>query len=257
MILKLERSGTGRPLVLLHGFPLDRTMWTAQAEHFSSGWDVICPDLRGHGESPAPEGIYEVDTLADDVLETLDSIGVTGPFVLGGLSMGGYVALSIATRFPDRLAGLFLMNTRAAGDAPATAENRQRQAKAIEESGSAIEVVDAMVPKLFSSASLAGRPGLVAATTDQMRRTSPIGIIGTLRGLAIRPDRTGQLGNIRIPTVVIAGPEDQVIPLAEAEAMAAAIPGASLVVIQGAGHLAPMENPEATNRAMAEALASW
>ncbi len=257
MRLSCEVIGAGRPLVLLHGFPLDRTMWSNQTERFASEWRLICPDLRGHGETPAPEGIYEVDSLADDVLETLADLGVTGRFVLGGLSMGGYVALSIAVRFPERLDGLMLINTRAGADSPAVAENRLRQATLIEESGSIAEVVAGMVPKLFAPATVRRSPGLVEATRARMLATKPAGVVGTLRGLAIRPDRTPDLAGFRVPTLVIAGAHDAVIPLEEAERMAEAVPGAVLVVVSEAGHLAPLEDPDATNAAMAEAMASW
>ncbi len=118
MLLDFDDDGPGPVVVLLHGFPLDRTMWSFQRSSVGSIYRLITPDLRGHGHSAAPEGVYSVDAMADDVIETLDALQLTGPVHLGGLSMGGYVALSIAERYPERVKALMLINTRAAGDSP-------------------------------------------------------------------------------------------------------------------------------------------
>src|SRR5262245_23966907 len=114
--MQLGYADTGiRPdVVLLHGFPFSKAMWNEQIRAIGARYRVIAPDLRGHGDSPAPDGVYTMDEMADDVMELLDRLQVTQPFVLGGLSMGGYVALSIALRYPERIRGLMLIDTRAA-----------------------------------------------------------------------------------------------------------------------------------------------
>src|SRR5438270_3134912 len=113
MLLAYEDQGLGPVVVLLHGFPLDHTMWESQLTTLGSLYRVITPDLRGHGKSAAPDGIYPVEDMADDVVELLDSLRITEPIVLGGLSMGGYVAMALAVRHPKRLRGLMLMDTKA------------------------------------------------------------------------------------------------------------------------------------------------
>src|SRR3954471_9509993 len=121
MLLNYSDDGPGPVVVLLHGFPLDHTMWESQIQTLGSIYRVIAPDLRGHGRSAAPDGIYPIDDMADDVVEMLDALRISEPVVVGGLSMGGYVALSLAARYPKRLRGLMLMNTRAGADSPEAA----------------------------------------------------------------------------------------------------------------------------------------
>src|SRR3954469_20533215 len=116
MLLNYADDGPGPVVVLIHGFPMDLSMWEAQRGTLGSMYRVIAPDLRGHGRSAAPEGIYPIDEMADDVVEMLDALRITEPVVVGGLSMGGYVALSMAVRYPKRLRGLMLFNTRAGAD---------------------------------------------------------------------------------------------------------------------------------------------
>jgi pimeloyl-ACP methyl ester carboxylesterase len=250
MRLAFDDIGPGPVVVLIHGFPLDRSMWIHQRSSVGSIYRVILPDLRGHGTTAAPEGVYEVDSMADDVLELLDALQIDGPVVVGGLSMGGYIALSIAARHPERLKALMLINTRASADTPEAARTREGLASRVEASGDVSEAVATMLPKLFSKNTFEHQPALVARTHDRMARTPARAIAGTLRGLAIRPDRTAILAGIEVPTLVLAGAEDAVIPVEEAETMARHIPGAKLVLIPEAGHLTPLENPGATDRAI-------
>jgi pimeloyl-ACP methyl ester carboxylesterase len=256
MWLESQVSGSGPAIVLLHGFPLDRTMWERQISEFAEDFRVITLDLRGHGASPAPDGTYTMDQMADDVLETLDSLGLTEPFVVGGLSMGGYVAMSIAARHPERLKGLMLINTRAKADTPETARIREELAQIVLREGKVDAVVGTMAPRLVSPSTLVNHPELMTRLQEQMNAISPTGVVNTLRGLAIRPDRTEALARFRKPTLMIAGADDLLIPITESNEMAAVIPDANLVVIPHAGHLAPLENPEATNTAIRHFLAS-
>ncbi len=256
MLLHCTDDGPGPVVVLLHGFPLDHTMWDAQRGRIGSVYRVLCPDLRGHGQSPLGDDGASVDAMADDVLETLDHLGLSGPVVLGGLSMGGYVALSIAARHPERLRGLMLINTRSAADTPETARVREGLAQIVESSGQVDPVVGTMLPKLLAPGTAAARPDLAQATSAVMKATAPASVAACLRGLATRPDRTADLSGITLPTLVIAGEHDQLIPRSESEQMARALPHGELVVIPDAGHLAPLENPEATNAAILKYLGS-
>ncbi len=256
MLLNYSDDGPGPVVVLLHGFPLDHTMWDAQRTSIGSVYRVIAPDLRGHGKTAAPEGIYTIDGMADDVIETLDALGLREPLVIGGLSMGGYVALSIAARYPERLRALMLLNTRAGADSATAARGREDTAREVETADSVAKVVDAMLPKLTAPTTPERRPDLVARVQAMMEQTTPRAVAGALRGMAVRPDRTAELARIAVPTLVVAGAEDQVIPLDESRQMAGSIPNARLVVIPEAGHLAPLENPAATDEAIIQFLES-
>jgi pimeloyl-ACP methyl ester carboxylesterase len=229
-------------------------MWTEQLSAVGSIYRVIAPDLRGHGESPAPAGTYTMDEMADDVVELLDALHIDVPIVLGGLSMGGYVALSLVARYPQRVRALMLLDTRAGADTPEAAQNREATARAVLDAGSASTVVAAMVPKLFCKKTLQERPERVESLRAVMERTTARGTAGALRGMAIRPDRRSDLARISVPTLVVVGQDDAITPPAEAEAMAGAIRKARLEVIPDAGHLAPYENYAAVNQVMLEFL---
>jgi len=247
MRLAYTDQGPGPAVVLLHGFPLGREMWKEQTVGIGSIYKVIAPDLRGHGDSPAPEGDYTIDEMADDVIELLDRLGLDEPVVLGGLSMGGYVALSLMARYPRRFRALMLMDTRAAADTPEAAANREGSAQAVLTAGHSGPVVAAMLPRLFARITLEERPERVTPLRELMERNSARGVVGALRAMARRPDRRDALAGIRVPTLVIVGEEDAITPPAEAQALADAIPGARLEVIPASGHLAPYENPAVAN----------
>jgi pimeloyl-ACP methyl ester carboxylesterase len=247
MRLAYTDEGPGPAVVLLHGFPLGRAMWKEQVAAIGSMYRVIAPDLRGHGESPAPDGDYTIDEMADDVIELLDTLGLDVPVVAGGLSMGGYVALSLAERYPDRLRALLLMDTRAAADSPEALANREELAQAVLKAGNPSPAIEAMIPRLFSPWFVENRPELVAPLRRVMERNSARGVVGALRAMAARPDRTHVLAGIRVPTLVLVGEEDAITPPVELQAMADAIPGARLEVVPRAGHLAPYENPPVAN----------
>ena len=256
MMLRFASEGAGRIVLLLHGFPLDHTMWEGQRAAIGQNYHVIMPDLRGHGQTEAPDGIYPIDDMADDVIELLDSLKITEPVVVGGLSMGGYLALSLAVRYPKRLCGLMLIDTRAASDTKEAARAREQLASSLERGGEVEGATSVMIGRLFADSTRVRHPEIVSRTSEVMRKTSPRAIIGCLRGMAVRPDRTNDLGRITIPTLVMAGEADLVIPLAESQSMAAAMPNAELVIIPDAGHLAPLENPPVANAAILRFLGS-
>jgi pimeloyl-ACP methyl ester carboxylesterase len=254
MLLAYDDYGPGPVVVLLHGFPLNRKIWSAQEGSVGSMYRVIAPDLRGHGESAAPQGVYTMDAMADDVIELLDALQITEPVVLGGLSMGGYVALALMARHPGRFRALMLFDTRAAADTPEAAANREELARIAETTGSTKHVVDAMIPRLFSEETRTHRAQLIPPVRAGMERVPARAIAGALRGLAQRPDRTALLPSIAVPTLVLVGEHDAITPAEESRQMAAAIPGARLAIIPLAGHLAPLENPEASNAAILDFL---
>jgi pimeloyl-ACP methyl ester carboxylesterase len=250
-----EANGTGRPVLFIHGFPLNRRMWAPQIEFFSIQVQVIAPDLRGHGESEATEGPFEMEMLAEDCHALLESTGVTQPVVLCGLSMGGYITLAFYRKYPERVAGLVLAATRAGADSEAGKQNREKAAREAQEKG-VTSIVDGMLPKMLAPGTYQHRPELVKRVREIMAQTSVGGVIGALLGMKDRPDSTPLLGGIRVPTLVLHGADDQIIPPGEAEAMHAAIHGSQLEIVPGAGHLLNLEQPERFNVALAAYLAS-
>lgn len=254
MLLAFSDEGAGPAVVLLHGFPLNRSMWDAQVPALVGTHRVIRPDLRGHGESPAPDAVYTMDLMADDVVEMLDGLGIVEPVVLGGLSMGGYVALALALNHPARVRGLILADTRAAADSPEAAARREETARSVLKTGDLGELVETMVPRLFCRSTFRDRPGLIPPIKAAMEQTTPAGVAGALRGMACRPDRRDRLNGIACPVLVVVGEEDVISPPDEARAIADALPDARLAVIPRAGHLAPCENPDAFNPAVLDFL---
>jgi 3-oxoadipate enol-lactonase len=247
MRLAFLDEGPGPAVVLLHGFPLSSAMWKEQEHGVGSIYRMIAPDLRGHGGSPAPDGVYTMDEMADDVIELLDTLSLDEPVVVGGLSMGGYVALSLVVRYPARVRGLMLMDTRAGADSPEAAQKREEMARAVIAADNAGLVVDSMLPRLFAKTTRELRPERVAILREVMEQTSPRGIAGALRGMACRPNRLAALASIAVPTLVLVGEEDVITPPSEAQALADAIPGARLEVVPESGHMAPYENPAVAN----------
>jgi pimeloyl-ACP methyl ester carboxylesterase len=225
-------------------------MWNEQLRGIGARYRLIAPDLRGHGESPSPDGVYTMDEMADDVIELLDRLGLTQSVVLGGLSMGGYVALSIALRYHERIHGLILIDTRAAADSPEGSRIREETARSVLQAGHAQSIIETMVPRLFGKTTLEHYPQRVAPVLAVMEKSSPLGIAGALRGMAVRPDRREALSQIRVPTLVLVGEDDVISPPSEAREIAKALPNARLEIIPSAGHLSPVENPLAVNEAI-------
>ncbi len=248
----IER-GSGIPCVLIHGYPLNRMIWRAQWEGLADVARVIALDLRGFGESDAVNAAAEISTFADDVRAFLVARGVRGRLVLGGLSMGGYVALAYLRQYPDQVAGLILANTKATAD---TLESKANRAKsiALAQASGADAIVKEMLPKLLAPQTYASNPALVARARRIMRRATVPGIVAALGAMRERPDSIPTLLKFERPTLIIAGAADQLMSAADAEKMKRAARDSALVTIPHAGHLTPMEQPEAFNRAVARFL---
>jgi pimeloyl-ACP methyl ester carboxylesterase len=246
LTLGYDATGSGRPLLLLHGYPLNRKMWQPQLEQLVDAANVIAPDLRGHGDSDAPGGAYSMDQLADDAVALLDQLNLTGPAVVGGFSMGGYVALAFYRRHPARVAGLILAATKANADSEAARANREISAALAHDKGPAA-IAEAMLPKLLAPHTYLAHPGLVAEVRRMILSTPVNGIVGDLLGMKDRADSTELLPQNDRPVLVIHGQDDQLIPPSEAEATAARLPHARLVLVPSAGHLLNLEQPETFN----------
>ncbi len=239
-----DEQGSGIPILFIHGYPLNRQMWRPQMEGLSSHARIITPDLRGHGDSTPTEGVYTMELLAEDCAKLLDRLNIQEKIVLCGLSMGGYISFAFARKFPDRLAGLILTATRAAPDTEEGKLNRQRSITLAKEQG-ITPIIEAMLPKVLSPATLAHRPDLVEFVRSIMQRTSLQAVIGDLQGMMQRIDSRPFLQDIKVPTLILHGKDDPLIPVEEAQAMHHAIPQSQLILLDQAAHL---PNLEATNR---------
>ena len=251
MTLVVDDIGSGLPVVLLHAFPLSREMWRPQRGALVGVCRLIRPDLPGFGDSPLLDGPPTVEGMADAVARTLDALGVTGPVVLGGLSMGGYVAFAFVRKYPDRVAGLILADTRAEPDDDAAKANRDKMIS-VAATIPASAIIEQMLPKLLGSTTHARRPELVEAVRRIGSAQRPAGIVAALQVLRNRPDSRPSFGMIRVPTLVLVGREDVFTPPSIAESMAAGIAGSKLVVLEEAGHLSSMEQPAAFSDAVRE-----
>ncbi|WP_214369004.1 alpha/beta fold hydrolase [Pseudonocardia sp. H11422] len=243
----------GPPLVLVHGHPFDRSMWYPQIPHLARhGTRVIAPDLRGYGRSTVVPGITGIEVFARDLADLLDHLGV-GDIVLGGLSMGGQVAMEFRRLFPGRVRGLLLAATSPRAETPTGAQNRTEVAERLLREGMR-GVACELLPAMLAADTVAARPGLAWFVRDMMRSAPPAGAAAALRGRAVRPDYTATLGTMTVPALVVVGTEDVLTPVAEAEFLQACIPGAELVVVDHAGHLPNLERPAAFNAAVERLL---
>ena len=240
------------PIVLLHGFPLDKRMWQQQAEDLSAEHRVIAPDLRGHGESQVTPGPYTMELLADDLNAFLDALGL-GQVVLGGFSMGGYVAFAFYRKHPEKVASLLLLDTRPQPDSEDAKGGRETMAQLAESEGSA-PIAERLVPRLLCADTVANCQDIVDCVTTMITECPVEGIAGDLRGMALRGDSSDLLPNISVPTLLVVGDQDVITPPAESQSMAAAIPNATLVEVSGAGHLSNLENPDAFTGAIRDFL---
>ncbi len=251
--LAYEVSGVGSPVVLLHGFPFNRTLWREQVEALSDRYQVLTPDLRGHGETTATDEPATMEEMAGDVAALLDELDVAGRVVLGGLSMGGYVALAFFRLFPERVRALVLADTRPQSDTEEARRTREETARRALREGMG-PIADGMLPKLLSPATRGERPEVVTRVREMIMATKPAGAAAALRGMAVRADQTDLLARIDVPTLIVVGGEDVLTPPKDSEAMRDAIPGSRLVVIEGAGHVSNLERPAQFNRALTDFL---
>ncbi|NDJ76139.1 MAG: alpha/beta fold hydrolase [Chloroflexi bacterium] len=245
--LHYAELGQGMPIVLIHGFPLAHTIWNAQAEALSDSYRVITPDLRGHGQSPAPEGVYHMDLLAREIAALLDDLGIEQA-VWVAQSMGGYVAMAALRLFPERFRGIGLVATHPHADSDEKRADRMAAANSALANGSQA-VADAMLPILFAPEF--DLESETAVTLSRlMARTAPQGIAGAQRGMAARPDSVATLQATTIPALVIAGAQDQIVDPDVSQRMAATMPNAMFVPIEHAGHMPMLEQPDATTDAL-------
>jgi pimeloyl-ACP methyl ester carboxylesterase len=240
--LAYDRHGQGAPLVLIHGYPLDHSIWDEVTPLLFPTFDLILPDLRGFGASDSTATPYSMADLASDIAGLLDHLGIESAFVAGH-SMGGYVALAFAQAHPSRVRGLALVASQAAADPPDRKQGRYANAKQIAEQGIG-ETVAGMTPKLSADTRVQ------KFAHDLMRRQKPAGFVGSLGAMAEREDMMSMLISASFPLSLIHGDADGLIPIDRAREIQSAVPRARLFTLAGTGHMPMMENPQATADAL-------
>lgn len=240
-----RERGVGPTLALLHAFPLFSEMWEPQLEVLHDVARVVAVDMRGFVGTPLGDRPYDLEDLARDLADVMDALGVER-FVLGGLSMGGYVALAFQRLFGERLNGLVLADSRAAADAPAARERRYQTIAEVETKG--VAGLAASMPNTLLSSEAS--PALRERVRAWIAEADPRAVIAAQRAMAERPDSTDRLASIRVPTLVVVGDQDTLSPPEEAERMASMLPNGRLVRVPHAGHLSSLENPSAFNEAV-------
>lgn len=235
-MLNYVRLGNGIPFFLLHGYPLDHQIWLPVAERMQIHAEIILPDLRGHGKSPAPEGLYSMSEMAEDIRLLMDGLSINKA-VIAGHSMGGYVALDFARTYPDRLLGFALVASHAFADTPEKKKSRLDDLKRI----------DHMTPKellLDMPGKLSRDPEIAAVCAKLIEKMNPQGLKGILGGMAERLDAMDVLQNLDVPAVVIAGADDQFIPIETSRGMANQMKTPWIVEIPDTGHMLMLEKPD-------------
>lgn len=237
-------AGTGVPVVLLHGFPHDRQLWEAQLAAAPAGARLIAIDLPGFGDSEQA-ALPALDAWADWIIAALDTLGVQRA-VFCGLSMGGYLCFALWRRHPSRVMGLVLADTKAGADSAEAQDKRVAMQATVLADGVAA-IADAMMPGMIGKTTRETRPRTVAFVDAMLRRASVGAVHAALDAMRTRPDSSATLSTLTVPTLIICGDEDALTPVKESEAMRAAIPGAELAIIPGAGHVSNVEHPAAFN----------
>lgn len=247
----------GAPVILIHGHPFNHSMWAPQtAALTTAGYRVITPDLRGYGQSPVVPGKTLLADFADDLAALLDSLGIEQA-VVGGVSMGGQIALEMRLRHPGLIRALLLSDTSAPPETEDGRTYRRELAERLLAEGMK-PYTDEVIDKMLAAYNVTAMPEAAAKVTAMMYATDPRGAAAALRGRAERPDYGPVLAALpaSVACLILVGRDDVYTPVAEAESMRSLAPHSVLAVIDGAGHLPGVEQPEAFNRALLEFLAT-
>ncbi|HCM41899.1 MAG TPA: alpha/beta hydrolase [Candidatus Omnitrophica bacterium] len=246
--LACQVQGTGAPVVLVHAFPLSKDMWQGQAAEFARNHQVITLDLPGFGKSPL-QASPSIAAAAQSVALLLDELKIAGPVFIGGLSMGGYVVLEFFRQFPTRVRALGLFSTRAGADSDDQKKKRHEVADKVRREGMPV-LADSMTAKLVGETTERSSPLLVEQIRKMILAGSPAGAADALLAMASRADLLTLLKTICVPVLILAGKEDKVIPVSEAEMMQKGILNSELHVFEQGGHLLNLEQPQQFNAAL-------
>lgn len=250
--LAVTASGSGPALMLLHGFPLNHRMWLSQLAELSQHFHVIAPDFRGFGQSLLGDTDYSLPDLADDVEFVRTRLASDAPFVLCGLSMGGYVAFEYWRRYGQHLAGWILTNTKPQADDDAARSARVKMAEVAVEKD-AWTAVHPMIAKLLVDADVEANP-IAHDVHGMLRNCTADAVAASQRAMARRADFTEHLSSMRLPTLVLTGEHDAIAPPQATRDWSAQIPSAVFDIVPGTAHLPPLENPQFFNNAVLDFL---
>ena len=255
LALNYGDTGSGTPILLIHGYPLSRHMWRCQTDALvAAGYRVITPDLRGFGRSDAPAGPYGMETFADDAVALLDHLEIDRA-VVGGMSMGGYVLLNLLERYPARVSAACFLMTRATADDEAGKARRLALSQEVQRFGPQV-IVNMFRQMLFAPDTLEANQLLVDEICQIMADTPTAGLAGALLAMRERKDYTPLLGTFRLPALIMGGDQDQAVPLEQLRIIEAGLPNSTIRIIPGGGHLVNLEQPDRFNSALLEFLQS-
>lgn len=232
-------------ILFIHGFPLNKSMWTHQFEFFMRDFRMIAPDMRGHGETDEGDKPFSISLFGDDLIRFMDGLQLE-KVILCGLSMGGYIALNVVSRFPERFSALILTDTSCRADTPEAREKRMQTILDIEKNGLE-KYAEESLKRLFSPESLAFKTEETEAVRQMILNTPTSSIFNSLKALASREESCSKLSGINIPSLIITGQSDIITPPEIAEFMHQHLPDSRLHILEDAGHMSNMENPEGFN----------
>ena len=253
--MEYDEAGKGVPLIFIHGYPLNRSMWEPQLEALSDIARVIAPDLRSHGGSEIVTGMNTMDIMAKDIKELIEILDIKEQVILAGLSMGGYISFAFYRSYPELVKGMILAATRATADHIDTKVKREESAAIAQERGTE-PIIEMQLPKMLAPVTLEKKPELVERAKNSMSNISVQAVVGDLRGMLNRQDSAPILKNIECPVLILHGADDQLIPMEEFDLMQNEIRNARSKIIPEAGHLLNLEQPELFNEAVREFISS-
>jgi pimeloyl-ACP methyl ester carboxylesterase len=241
-----------RSIIFVHGFPYDHNMWQAQVDNLVTDYLCVSYDIRGLGESQAEDGQFTMESFVDDLEKIMEELKLDRP-ILCGLSMGGYISLRAIERMQEKFSTLILCDTKSAAD---DNEGRLKRAAAIKQinSGEFNSFIESFVLNCFAEKFVIGNNAEYRKVVDRSKRNQPIGVKGCLLAMVSRTDTTESLSKIKIPTLVICGSEDKLSPPDVMKLMADKIPDANFILVEGSGHMTPIENPQEVNKAIKDFL---
>lgn len=235
----------GPPIIFIHGFPFDKSMWNPQVEFFKKTHRVIAYDLRGFGKSTRGNEEQNISLFADDLVKMMDILEIPNAIVCG-LSMGGYILLNAVNRYPQRFKAIVLSDTQCIADTDEGREKRYKSIEQIKAEGTSA-FASSFVNNAFCSSSLIGKKEIVENIKQVILSASPEIIVSTLKALAIRNESCSSLDNIDIPTLILCGKEDKITPVLQSVFLKEHISSSILATIDDAGHLSNLEQPEIFN----------
>jgi len=248
-----EGTSTTLPLIFIHGFPFNKEMWSTQLTALGNAYRCIAYDVRGHGDSEAGAAQFSIPQFADDLLSFMDALKIDKAIIVG-LSMGGYIALHAIEKNAGRIAGLILCDTQCAADTQEGRDKRKKTIAFIQKNGLEVYTEESL-KNLFAPASLQLKTEEVSFIKNTILNTKPDNICLTLQALADRKEKCTILKDINVPALILVGKEDKITSPEAAEKMHQEINGSEIGIIDGAGHLSNLENPEGFNERMKSFLA--